>query len=145
VLACRVSTVLDESQQEIHGIRVSRVYPLVPIRVIPETQFCEAWSDIAYSGILSQAEMPGQNGVRNLIMSRSRLYLLLAVVPSIAIPDTALAYIGPGAGLGAIAVTIALVLGVLLLVIGLVWYPLKRLLKRPARRISGNNGIDESR
>lgn len=40
------------------------------------------------------------------------------------------AYIGPGAGLGAVAVTVALVLGVLLLVIGLVWYPLKRLLKR---------------
>jgi ABC-type transport system involved in cytochrome bd biosynthesis fused ATPase/permease subunit len=45
-------------------------------------------------------------------------------------PSTALAYIGPGAGLGAIAITIALVLGMLLLVIGLVWYPLKRLLKR---------------
>ena len=40
-----------------------------------------------------------------------------------------LAYIGPGAGLGAILFTIALVLGVLLLVMGLVWYPLKRVLK----------------
>ena len=42
----------------------------------------------------------------------------------------AMAYIGPGAGLGAIAVTVAMLLGVLLLVIGLVWYPLKRFLKR---------------
>ena len=40
------------------------------------------------------------------------------------------AYIGPGAGLGAIAITAALALGVLLLLFGLVWYPLKRLLKK---------------
>ena len=40
------------------------------------------------------------------------------------------AYIGPGAGLGAIAATIALALGVLLLIVGLVWYPLKRIMKR---------------
>ncbi len=40
-----------------------------------------------------------------------------------------LAYIGPGAGLGALLVTIALLLGVVLLVVGLVWYPLKRMMK----------------
>ncbi len=39
------------------------------------------------------------------------------------------AYIGPGAGLGAIAVTIAVVLGGLFLIVGLVWFPLKRLLR----------------
>lgn len=44
-------------------------------------------------------------------------------------PAPALAYIGPGAGLGAIAVTIALVMGVMLLAVGLIWYPLKRMLK----------------
>lgn len=46
------------------------------------------------------------------------------------LPDAALAYIGPGAGLGAIALTAALFLGVVLLLVGLVWYPLKRALKR---------------
>lgn len=40
------------------------------------------------------------------------------------------AYIGPGAGLGAIAVTVALGLGIIFLVFGLVWYPLKRALKK---------------
>lgn len=39
------------------------------------------------------------------------------------------AYIGPGAGLGAILLAIALGLGVLLLLVGLVWYPLKRLFR----------------
>jgi len=39
------------------------------------------------------------------------------------------AYIGPGAGLGAIAVTVAVVLGVLFLFVGLLWFPLKRLIR----------------
>lgn len=47
----------------------------------------------------------------------------------ISLVDHLLAYIGPGAGLGALALTLALVLGVLLLMIGLVWYPLKRMRK----------------
>ena len=53
----------------------------------------------------------------------------LAALIAVAVPVPALAYIGPGAGLGAIALTVGLVLGVLLLIVGLVWYPLKRLLK----------------
>ena len=44
------------------------------------------------------------------------------------LPLTAHAYIGPGAGLGAIVVTVAVVLGVLLLLVGFLWYPLKRVL-----------------
>ncbi len=38
-------------------------------------------------------------------------------------------YIGPGAGLGAILVLIAVVLGVLLLLAGVFWYPLKRMVR----------------
>ncbi|NDR58914.1 hypothetical protein FPS10_21225 [Pseudoruegeria sp. M32A2M] len=43
--------------------------------------------------------------------------------------NPALAYIGPGAGLGAIVITGALIVGVVLLVVGFLWYPLKRMLK----------------
>lgn len=42
----------------------------------------------------------------------------------------AAAYIGPGAGLGAFAILLALGAGVLLLIVGLVWFPLKRMLKK---------------
>lgn len=56
-------------------------------------------------------------------------------------PNSALAYIGPGAGLGAIAVAIAVGFGFLLLLIGLVWYPLKRLLKRET---GGSKAKDKS-
>lgn len=58
-----------------------------------------------------------------------RAAALLTMGLGITVPDAALAYIGPGAGLGAIAITVALLLGVLLLIVGLVWYPVKRLVK----------------
>lgn len=56
----------------------------------------------------------------------------LAALAATASP--AAAYIGPGAGLGAIAVTVALMLGGLLLIVGLVWFPIKRMLKGRAGR-----------
>ena len=46
----------------------------------------------------------------------------------------AAAYIGPGLGLGALGAIAAVALSVLLAVVALVWYPIKRLLKRPRRR-----------
>jgi peptidoglycan/LPS O-acetylase OafA/YrhL len=57
--------------------------------------------------------------------------------------DLVLAYIGPGAGLGALIVTIALLLGAALLVIGLVWYPLKRVLKARTAVTPSGNRADE--
>lgn len=40
------------------------------------------------------------------------------------------AYVGPGAGLSAIGSVLALIGAVLLMIVGFVWYPMKRLLKR---------------
>lgn len=54
--------------------------------------------------------------------------LFLAILTLV--PTSAFAYIGPGAGLGAIATFIAIVLGLLLLVVGFLWYPLKRVLNK---------------
>ena len=68
-----------------------------------------------------------------------RLAALFATILGVVLSGPALAYIGPGAGLGAIAVTVALLLGALLLMIGLVWYPLKRLLKGK-RGAAANSG-----
>ena len=42
----------------------------------------------------------------------------------------AMAYIGPGAGIGAIGAAVALVLGVLLVLVGFVWFPLKRMMRK---------------
>ena len=44
-------------------------------------------------------------------------------------PPLAFAYIGPGMGAGAIAAVLAILAGLLMLVVGVLWYPLKRLIK----------------
>lgn len=57
--------------------------------------------------------------------------------------DQAMAYIGPGVGLGVIILVAALVLGGLLLLMGLVWYPLKRLRKPGAEDTASTRRTDE--
>ncbi|NDR58717.1 hypothetical protein FPS10_20205 [Pseudoruegeria sp. M32A2M] len=54
------------------------------------------------------------------------------------LPKPALAYIGPGAGLGAIAVALALAAGIILLIVGFLWFPIKRMIKR-ARHTSSED------
>lgn len=45
-------------------------------------------------------------------------------------PGSAEAYIGPGAGISAVGSLVALLAAVLLAVVGFVWYPMKRLVRR---------------
>ncbi len=40
-----------------------------------------------------------------------------------------LAYIGPGLGLGAIALFLGVLLSVFLAIVGVVWYPIKRMIR----------------
>jgi len=40
------------------------------------------------------------------------------------------AYIGPGVGLGAVGVVLGLVLSVVLALVGLFWYPIKRMMRK---------------
>jgi uncharacterized membrane protein len=68
-----------------------------------------------------------------------RLSLVLAFVGCCVAVAPAYAYIGPGAGLGAIGTLIAFVGAVLFAIVGFVWYPIKRLLRRKqkAAAVSG--------
>ena len=54
--------------------------------------------------------------------------VLFALFATFGVAMPARAYIGPGAGLGAIVLTIGLGVVIFLLIAGLIWYPLKRLL-----------------
>lgn len=45
-------------------------------------------------------------------------------------PPVASAYIGPGLGAGALTVVLGIISGLLMLVVGVVWYPLKKLVRR---------------
>jgi hypothetical protein len=58
---------------------------------------------------------------------------LCAGIGAILVALPASAYIGPGAGLTAIGTVIALVGGILLAIVGFVWYPIKRVLRSRAR------------
>lgn len=55
------------------------------------------------------------------------------------------AYIGPGAGLGAVGAMLALVGAGILMVIGFVWYPVKRFTqRRKADRAARENTVAKS-
>ena len=45
-------------------------------------------------------------------------------------PLHAHAYVGPGLGAGMVAAVLGVAAGLLMLVVGIVWYPIKRLIKR---------------
>ena len=54
----------------------------------------------------------------------------LIVILGLLLPGLASAYVGPGAGLGAIGTVLALIGAVLLAILGFLWYPIKRLLAK---------------
>lgn len=49
-------------------------------------------------------------------------------------PLPATAYVGPGLGVGMIGAILGVVLSVVLALIGIVWYPLKRLFNKSEKR-----------
>jgi hypothetical protein len=70
-------------------------------------------------------------------MSKIRVpHVLVAMSAALVVlgtSDPAFAYIGPGAGVSAIGTVITLFFAVILTIVGFVWYPVKRLLKRRSR------------
>jgi len=63
-----------------------------------------------------------------------RLVFFLSVLLTL-LPQSAQAYIGPGLGMGAIGVVLGVIVSIFLAIIGILWYPLKRIYKR----IKGKN------
>lgn len=56
--------------------------------------------------------------------------IYLSAVWLLTYPPSASAYIGPGLGTGAIAAVLGIASGLLMLLVGVVWYPVKRLIRR---------------
>ena len=48
-------------------------------------------------------------------------------------PYLLLAYVGPGTGMSAIGTFIAFIFGIFVAILGFIWYPIKRLLKRKSK------------
>jgi hypothetical protein len=60
-------------------------------------------------------------------MDKKSLHVLLVFFCIFSSP--AYAYIGPGLGAGALATILGVLLAILMLIVGIVWYPLKRLIR----------------
>jgi hypothetical protein len=56
--------------------------------------------------------------------------LMLAVLMALLAPSAAFAYVGPGAGLSAVGSLLSLLAAIGLAIVGFVWYPIRRLLRR---------------
>ncbi len=67
---------------------------------------------------------------------------LIFLIISIMLPTYANAYIGPGVGLGAIVSIIAVILAIIFLLIALVWFPIKRYLRKKTLK-KADNKIDD--
>ena len=63
-------------------------------------------------------------------MKNATIALLLVMLAA-----PAHAYVGPGAGAGAILGAVAVVLGILLLIVGFLWFPIKRYLRN--KKVAG--------
>jgi hypothetical protein len=60
--------------------------------------------------------------------------LTLAFCFVLVLASPALAYVGPGAGLSVIGAALAFLGAIVLSIVGFVWYPIKRVLRRRAAR-----------
>ena len=54
------------------------------------------------------------------------LTVILALACVLVSPEPALAYVGPGLGLGVLGVVLGVVFSIFLAIVGVVWYPIKR-------------------
>ena len=65
--------------------------------------------------------------LKSLLGPRLMKFLLAFAVTGYS--SLAFAYIGPGLGAGAIATVLGILTGLLMLIVGVVWYPIKRLIR----------------
>jgi hypothetical protein len=75
------------------------------------------------------------------IRHRARAVLAPAAILAVLAAGPASAYIGPGAGIGAIGAAIALILGVLFVLVGFLWFPLKRLMRKRQSNAGQTSGV----
>lgn len=56
--------------------------------------------------------------------------LILSIMSILVVPQIAHAYVGPGLGAGTIGVILGIIGSIFIAIFAIVWYPLKRLLKK---------------
>jgi hypothetical protein len=68
-----------------------------------------------------------------------RLTIFLAILTVLLLPLPAYAYLGPGLGLGAVGAILGILFSIFLAIVGIFWYPIKRLIGK-MRKPSKENG-----
>ena len=61
---------------------------------------------------------------------KRRLMLLLTLFASASFPLSAVAYVGPGLGAGAVGAVLGVIAAIFLGLFAILWYPFKRMLKK---------------
>lgn len=69
----------------------------------------------------------------------SDFYLTMTALAASAMPSVVFAYVGPGAGITAIGSLLALLAGVLLAIVGFLWYPIKRFFRSRSANKKGES------
>ena len=64
-------------------------------------------------------------------------FLILCIVSILVVPQIANAYVGPGLGAGTIGVILGIIGSIFIAIFAIVWYPLKRLLKKNKEKPDG--------
>ena len=59
-----------------------------------------------------------------------RLTLFLIILMTISQPFPVHAYVGPGLGLGALGLILGVIASIILAIIGILWYPSKRIIRK---------------
>lgn len=73
-----------------------------------------------------------------------KLVSFVAVLTGLLIPATAFAYVGPGVGLSALGTIFALLAAFCLAVIGFIWYPIRRVIRKRRAQDSASVSADQS-
>jgi hypothetical protein len=68
---------------------------------------------------------------------------LLTALAVATFPAMAFAYVGPGAGITAIGSVLALLMGIVLAIVGFIWYPLKRFIRSRTGKTGTENTSDK--
>ena len=78
--------------------------------------------------------------------SKKSINLLILFFLLIISPSLAHSYIGPGLGVGTIGVVLGIIVANILILVAILWYPFKRLLKRLKKKdeLNANKCLEEN-
>ncbi len=71
------------------------------------------------------------------------VFLILVIILINIIPQSAMAYIGPGTGLSVIGAFLAAITAIIAALFGFLWYPIKRLLRAKKAKSKKQEGNEE--